>query len=143
VIAGAAVEATNLDTSARRSAISDATGTVSMNQMVPGRYRIKANQTGFTEASENVTLLINTPLSITIEMKVGGVTQTVEVAAEAALVSTQDASLGTAITNADIVELPLAARNPAGLLALQPGVTFFGNSEQSDFEPHRCGAESQ
>jgi hypothetical protein len=128
-IVGALVEATNLDTSIKRTATSDATGTVAMNQMVPGRYSIKATMTGFAIAEENVTLLINTPLSITIAMKVGGVTETVEVAGAAAIVNTQDASLGTAIENAAIVELPLAARNPAGLLALQPGVTFFGNLE--------------
>jgi hypothetical protein len=128
-IVGAAVEATNLDTAAKRGATSDATGSVAMNQMVPGRYSIKVTMTGFAVAEENVTLVINTPLSITISMKVGGVTETVEVAGAAALVNTQDASLGTAIENTAIVELPLAARNPAGLLALQPGVTFFGNLE--------------
>jgi hypothetical protein len=128
-IAGAIVEATNLDTSVKRNAISDTTGTVTLNQMAPGRYAIKATATGFTAVEENLTLVINTPLSITISMKVGAVTETVEVAGEAALVNTQDASLGTAIENTAIVQLPLAARNPAGLLALQPGVTFFGNLE--------------
>ena len=128
-IGGAAVEATNLDTSAKRNAISDETGTVTMNQMPPGRYSVKAIKPGFTDASENVTLVINTPLNITIEMKVGGLAETVEVTTEAALVSSQDASLGTAITNTAIVGLPLAARNPAALLSLQPGVTFFGNLE--------------
>jgi hypothetical protein len=39
-IVGAVVEATNLDTSAKRSVLSDATGTVALNQMVPGRYII-------------------------------------------------------------------------------------------------------
>ena len=61
-IVGALVEATNLDTAAKRSASSDATGTVAMNQMVPGRYGIKATMTGFAIAEENVTLVINTPL---------------------------------------------------------------------------------
>jgi hypothetical protein len=130
-IAGAAVEATNLDTSAKRNAISDATGTVALSQMPPGRYSIKVTQGGFAEAVENVTLVVNTPLSINIEMKVGTVASVVEVTAEAALVSSQDASLGTAITNNAIVALPLAARNPAALLSLQPGVTYFGNLEGS------------
>lgn len=128
-IAGAAVEATNLDTSAKRTAISDATGTVAMSQMPPGRYSVKVTQAGFAEAVENVTLVINTPLSIIVEMKVGVVAAEVNVTAEAALVSSQDASLGTAITNSAIVALPLAARNPAALLSLQPGVTFFGSLE--------------
>jgi hypothetical protein len=128
-IAGAGVEVTNLDTSAKRNAVSDATGTVAMSQMPPGRYSVKVTQAGFADVVENVTLVINTPLNITVEMKVGVIASTVEVTAEAALVSSQDASLGTAITNNAIVALPLAARNPAALLSLQPGVTFFGSLE--------------
>jgi hypothetical protein len=128
-IGGAAVEVTNLDTSAKRSAISDETGTVIMNQMPPGRYSITVVKPGFTETTQNVTLVVNTPLKTTIEMKVGELAQTVEVTAEATLVNAQDASLGTAITKDAIAALPLAARNPATLLSLQPGVTFFGTIE--------------
>jgi hypothetical protein len=97
--------------------------------MPPGRYSVKALKPGFTEVTQNVTLVVNTPLNITIEMKVGGLAETVEVTAEATLVTSQDASLGTAITNTAIAALPLAARNPAALLSLQPGVTYFGNQE--------------
>jgi len=130
-LVGANIEATNLDTAAKRTGKADSTGTVTMNQMLPGRYSLVSTMPGFTASREDVTLVINTPVTITVEMKVGGVTETVEVSAEVALVNTQDASLGTAITNNTITEMPLNARNPAGLLALQPGVTFFGN--QSDY----------
>ena len=129
-IVGATVEVTNLDTSAKRNGTSDGTGTVSFSQMTPGRYKVLASMTGFSNASvDNLQLVVNTPASIVIELKVGGVTETVEVTAETAQVNTADASLGTAITTTAIVELPLESRNPASLLALQPGVTFFGNGQ--------------
>ena len=124
-IVGATVEVTNLDTSAKRNGTSDGTGTVSFSQMMPGRYKVLASMAGFSNASiDNVQLVVNTPASISIDLKVGGVTETVEVSADVALVNTSDASLGTAITNTAIVELPFEGRNPAGLIALQPGVTI-------------------
>jgi hypothetical protein len=127
-IVGVSVDATNLDTSSKRSATTDGTGAAVFVQMSPGRYKVTSTMAGFSTASvDNVVLVVNTPATLNIEMKVGGVTETVEITAEAALVNTTDASLGTAITNTAIVELPFEARNPATLIALQPGVTFFGN----------------
>ena len=41
--------------------------------------------------------------------------------------NTTDASIGNAISTQAIIELPMFARNVAGLLAFQPGVTSFGS----------------
>ena len=60
-------------------------------------------------------------------MEVGNVTETVNVitGAEAPL-NTTDATIGNAFETRRISELPLNARNPIGLLSLQPGVTRTG-----------------
>ena len=50
------------------------------------------------------------------------------VEAYAAQLNTQDASLGNAIVQQTIVELPSFARNVANLLQFQPGVTNFGTN---------------
>jgi hypothetical protein len=127
VIAGAVVEIANLDTSTKRSVVSDAAGLYSFNQVVPGRYRLTAQAPGFSVATiDGVQLVVNTPSTIAIKLQVGAVTESVAVLSEAVQVNTMDASLGNAITTNAIVELPFEARNPASLLALQPGVTYFG-----------------
>ena len=59
------------------------------------------------------------------------------VEAYAAQLNTHDASLGNAIVQQTIVELPSFARNVANLLQFQPGVTNFGtnNSQVSNNNP--------
>jgi hypothetical protein len=57
---------------------------------------------------------------------------------EAAVVNTTDASIGNAIGEKPIVELPFEARNPVGLLALQPGVVYINNG--STTPDYRSGA---
>ena len=61
--------------------------------------------------------------------KVGSTTTTVMVEAEAAQLNTVDASLGNVITSQAIVELPSLARNVANLLSFQPGVAYFGGTD--------------
>jgi len=61
-------------------------------------------------------------------------TVTVEVSGTAPLVNTQDATMGHAFGADQIADLPFEGRDPAGILSLQTGVTFTGNS------PHIAGA---
>src|SRR5258708_6800662 len=123
----AIVEVLNIDTASKRSAVSDSAGMYSFNQMVPGRYKVTAKAAGFSAATiDNVDLVINTPSTIAIKLELGAVTETIAVVSEAVQVNTVDASLGNAVTTQAIIELPFEARNPASLLALQPGVTYFG-----------------
>ena len=56
-------------------------------------------------------------------MQVGGVQQTVNVTAEAPLLESTGAQLGTVVTQQQIHELPLNGRNFTQLLTLTPGAT--------------------
>ena len=95
--------------------------------MAPGRYKVTAKAAGFSVTNiENVELMINTPSTIAIRLELGAVTETVAVISEGVQVNTVDASRANAVNTQAIVELPFEARNPASLLALQPGVTYFG-----------------
>lgn len=126
-MAGAKIEVTNLGSSAKRSTVSDESGLYTIAQLPPGKYSVTAEFPGFATAKvESLELVINTPSRLTLALRVGNVTESVAVTADAAQVNTSDASLGNAVTTKAIIELPFEARNPAGLLALQPGVTYFG-----------------
>src|SRR5690606_12582534 len=71
--------------------------------------------------------------------KVGQVAEVISVAADAVQINTTDATIGNAISNKPIVQLPLNARNIVGLLALQPGVTFT-QEDVTDDPDYRNGA---
>jgi Carboxypeptidase regulatory-like domain len=127
-VATVALELTNSQTAAKRSTLSDLTGAFTFDQVTPGTYRLTGKAPGFSIATvDGLQLIVNTPLTVVLKLEIGSVNQTVSVNAAAEQVNTEDASLGTAVTTQSIVELPLDARNPAQLLALQPGVTYFGD----------------
>jgi hypothetical protein len=123
-----ALELTNSQTATKRNTISNDGGAFTFDQVTPGTYRLTGKAPGFSIATvDGLQLVVNTPLTIALKLELGSVNQTVSVSAAAEQVNTEDASLGTAVTTQSITELPLDARNPAQLLALQPGVTYFGD----------------
>ena len=131
-IAGASLELSNSATGFKRSIVSEASGLYSFQQIPPGTYRLTVKATGFSVKSiEKLVLQVNSPATVPVALEVGQVTETISVEAATEQLNTTDASLGNAIGTQAIIELPLETRNPAGLLALQPGVTFFGTSSTS------------
>jgi hypothetical protein len=132
VVPNTAITLVNSETGVQRSTTSDDQGRYMMPQLTPGIYKLTAKAPGFTDVEiARVELQVNTPATVTIQFaKVGGTVTTVQVEAVATQVNTTDASLGNVITNQQIVELPMYARNIIGLLAAQPGVTLFGSPGQ-------------
>jgi hypothetical protein len=126
LIPGVVVTATNVDTTAARSTISDEMGTYAFPQLAPGPYKIEAQLTGFSTFTQQVRLQIDTPATVNIKLEVGMLTDTVNVLGEAAAVNTENATIGNPFTETQVRQLPLQTRNVVELLSLQPGVTPTG-----------------
>jgi hypothetical protein len=126
LIPGAVINATNLDTSAMRSTISDDMGAYLFAQLPPGMYKIQAELPGFSTFNAQVRLQIDTPSTLNIKLEVGTVTETVNVLGEAAAINTENATIGNPFTETQVRQLPLQTRNVVELLSLQPGVTPTG-----------------
>ncbi len=132
VIPNATVELANVATGLKRSMPTDSNGAYAFLQVIPGTYQITVRANGFRTATINdVQLLVNTPSTVNVKLEVGQVTETISVSAEVEQINTVDASIGNAISNKPIVQLPLNARNIVGLLALQPGVVFTNEGDTS------------
>ena len=116
-----------------RTAVSDETGRYRFAQIPPGKYRLTAKSVGFADVVvENLELQVNSPATQNVSLRVKEVTETVTVSAEAIQVNTTDASLGNAIGTKEVLQVPLYLRNVVGLLAFQPGVTSFNDSNTDD-----------
>ena len=126
VVPGAEIKVTNEEIGLQRSTLSDSAGLYAFAQLRPGTYTLVAAKEGFESISiEGVVLLVNTTVTNDVVFgTVEAVVETVNVFASAVQVNTTDASIGTAFGTKPIRQLPLNARNPAGLLSLQAGVTF-------------------
>ena len=129
VIPGATITMRDLGTGAERSAVADGQGRYTIQQVPPGFYKVTAKAPGFADIIiERVELLVNQPATLEMKFeKVGSTATSVVVEAAAAQVNTTDASLGNAINNTTIINMPSFARNVVSLLAFQPGVTSFSS----------------
>lgn len=109
------------------SATTSASGIYTIPFLRPGQYTLTAEAPGFKKYNrENITLEVGKLVGIDISLEVGGVTETIIVTAEAALLETQTASRGGVVNTVQVSELPLNARNPFMLGAMMSGVTFRG-----------------
>ncbi len=135
VVPGANVTITNPATGFTRTTKSDGQGNYQFVELPPAKYDLAADASGFgTMRQSGVELQVATPATLNINMQVAGGTVTVEVSGTAPLVNTQDASMGHAFGADQIADLPFEGRDPAGILSLQTGVVFTGNS------PHIAGS---
>src|SRR5690242_3923379 len=128
-IPGAKVTITNVATNATRTMKATETGTYVFDLITPGDYRIEVEAKGFKKAVvENVRALIGKETGADVHMEVGELAQVVEVSlsAQAAVMNTQDASLGNVLDTNQFSQLPLEGRNLGDLLSLQPGSTREG-----------------
>ncbi|MBV8728335.1 MAG: carboxypeptidase regulatory-like domain-containing protein, partial [Acidobacteriia bacterium] len=118
-IPGAQVTVTNTDTSAARSVLSGADGTYAVTNLAVGPYRLQVTKEGFSTYSQSgIVLQVNTNPEINVVMKVGAVSEQVEIQANAGMVETQNTSVGQVIDQQRVVDLPLNGRNPAQLISL-------------------------
>jgi hypothetical protein len=130
VIPNANVTVTSTTTGFQRSTVSDAQGRYSISQLNPGSYKLSAKARGFSDFTvERVELEVESQATVQIRMEVGSTETVVSVEGAATTINTVDASLGNVINSNAIVELPSFARNVANLLSFQPGVSYFGGTD--------------
>lgn len=128
-VPGAKVTLLNLANNTSRSTETNSSGGYTFDLITPGQYQIEVEAKGFNKAViNNVAALIGKQTETNVELRVGAVSETVEVSisAQSAVINTQDASLGSVIENNQITQLPLEGRNLVDLLSLQPGATREG-----------------
>ncbi len=131
-VPGATVTATNVNTGITRTVTSDAAGSYRISDLIPGSYTVKAEKAGFeTSQVPPLQLTVANTLNINITLKIGEVTQTVEVQAVAPLLDTTNGTVGTTVGNSDVIEMPLNGRAYTDLLALIPGSVGNGSTYQA------------
>ena len=127
-IVGATVVLESAESKAARTVNTDVHGGYSFLLLSPGAYTVMVTANGFARYEQKgLQLLVNTPATVTIQLKLGESTETVRVFEEAPALNLVDASLGTSFDESQVKQLPLEGRNVPDLLTLQAGVAYTGN----------------
>jgi hypothetical protein len=118
-VPGAHIKITAVDTGISHEVVSDSAGSYSIPSLPIGAYQVQVTADGFqTYVQTGVTLQVNDAAQINIAMRVGQVSEKVEVVADATMVQTQQNEVSQIMDQQRIVELPLNGRDPTQLITI-------------------------
>ncbi len=121
-IKDADVTATDTERGVARTTKSNDAGAYNITRMPVGTYEVRISATGFQTAVQSaVTLVLNQTARIDVQMKMGKVSETIEVSSTAPVLQTDRTEVSTIIDAKTNETLPLATRNYVQLTLLAPG----------------------
>ena len=95
-----------------------------------GTYWVNVKKEGFAVLQHaDIVLSAGTEAVIDAQLKLGAVTESVEVEGGAPIVEPARVNLGRTIDEREILNLPLSSRNPYNFILFQPGVSGHPNPE--------------
>jgi hypothetical protein len=133
VLSGASVTATSLSTGAARVTTANDQGFFTIPSLKPGEYMLTVATKGFADfVVPHVVVEVGQTARVDVAMKIGAVSENVEVQAGSVTVDTSQTTVGGVVNLKQINELPLNGRNYLELAQLQPGVEI---QEGRAFDP--------
>jgi hypothetical protein len=126
VIPGASVTIADVQRGFVRLLLTDDSGEYNAPNLLPGAYKVRAEAKGFKVLErQNIVLEVGNAIRVDLILQPGEQTQTVLVTEGTPLTETTNATLGGALDNQTINDLPLNGRNFENLEGLRPGVTIY------------------
>jgi hypothetical protein len=123
-ILNAGVTVSNEGTGIETKTQSGADGEYTVSGLAFGQYTVRIEATGFRpNVAKGITLLPNRTLRQDFSLEVGNVQQTVEVAATAPVLNTENATIGNIMPAQQITTVPLNGRFLDRLIRISAGVT--------------------
>jgi Carboxypeptidase regulatory-like domain len=121
-IKAAAVVARDTDHGVLYTAQTNDSGTFNLTHLPIGTYDVKATAPGFdTAVHAPFTLTLNQTARLTFQMRIGKVSETLEVTGSAPVLQTENAQVNNIIDSRTADNLPLQTRNYVQLTLLSPG----------------------
>jgi outer membrane receptor protein involved in Fe transport len=129
-VTGAKIEAVSVDRGTTRIGMTGTTGDYVLSALPIGNWEVRVSATGFQQFRRtSVVLDANQDVRIDAQLKLGSMTESVVVTAEAPLVESRSAVMGTLIDDRRLTELPTNGRNVISLASLLPGVSDVSASQ--------------
>lgn len=123
VVAGGKIQATNVATNTGGSSVTNEQGNYEIPYLLPGTYRVSAEQTGFKKSvREGIELRVNDRMTLDFTLQVGDVAESIVVTGESPLLETAGAAIGMVMDTRRATELPVVGGNAFYLARLTAGI---------------------
>lgn len=133
---GAKVTVTEINKGTKSEVTTNESGNYTKGQLIPGTYQVTVENAGFQKAvSDAITVQVDFAARFDVTLKVGNVTQEVEVTAAAPLLQSASADVAQTFSAKQIEELPSIGRNAQAMELLNPGTVRMGWAHASDENP--------
>ncbi|MGB8064304.1 MAG: TonB-dependent receptor [Candidatus Sulfotelmatobacter sp.] len=150
-IKGASVTATDSERGTVWTAQTNDSGAYNLLRLPIGNYGIKVNAPGFeTAVHPPFTLVLNQTAKVDVQLKVGKISETIEVSSAAPLLQTQSTDISTHIDHVVTENVPLLTRNyaqlsllTAGAVSTNPGAFTSGQNTFQVGRPYINGNREQ
>ena len=123
VIANATVRVTKNDTQTTSSTVSNGSGVYIFQSLNPGQYTVKVASQGFqTRDTTGITVGAAQTVTVNVTLQIGQASETVNVEAQNALLSTDTSDVTTTVDHQIVANLPYPERSSLEAALLVPGV---------------------
>jgi Carboxypeptidase regulatory-like domain/TonB dependent receptor len=120
----AQVSIIDVATGVAHNVTTDSAGVYAAANLRPGQYQVRVSATGFAvEVRSGITLAVGAQQVLDISLRVGQMSQEVQVTGEAPTVELASSEISGEVNSATVRELPLNGRSWTDLATLQPGVS--------------------
>jgi len=135
-VANATVTITDVNKGTKSVVTTNESGNYTKGQLIPGTYKVVVEAPGFAKVeSSPITVEVDNAAKFDAPLKVGDVSQQVEVNAAAPLLQADRADVSQTFTSQQINELPSIGRNLQAMELLNPGTAKLGWQHASDENP--------
>jgi hypothetical protein len=131
VLPGVTVTVTHVETGTERSTITNEKGLYRAPLLPLGTYRVVAELQGFKRFEQTgIKLSVGETATVNVTLSIGAVSETITVSSQdIPALDTARIDIGHTMTDLEVHNLPLVARNPYNFALVQPGVTGIENVE--------------
>ena len=135
-VANAKVTITDVGKGTSSEVTTNESGNYNKGQLIPGSYQVKIEVAGFNSVqSNNITVSVDQSARFDAALKVGNLTEKVEVTAAAPLLQTDRADVAQTFSAKEVSDLPNFGRNLQSFELLSPGTSQFGWQQNSAENP--------
>ncbi|MBI1790582.1 MAG: carboxypeptidase regulatory-like domain-containing protein, partial [Acidobacteria bacterium] len=133
-VVGARVQITDIARNVTSEAVTNQTGLYSLGFLLPGKYRLGVEATGFKKyLRENIELAIGDRVGVDVVLELGLVTERVTVTDHLSEVQTETASRGGLVERELLTSVPNSGRNIFQLVFAMPGAMKPSVSQNASF----------